>query len=167
MDKLIDKLEEKPLSNKDLMKSLNNQTKILKYDQLSRYNNISDVLYPYNNFILLYQNEKLNSGHWVCVLKNRDCIEFFDPYGLFIDEQMNFLNYKQPLYLSKLLLDSGYKIIYNNKRFQEFGSDVNTCGRHVLIRLICRHLNLKQYQDLYKNQKLNPDDIVTMMTSYL
>jgi len=166
MDRLVDKLEEYPLSNKDLLKSLNNKTKVLKYEDLKKYNDINNIFYPYNNFILLYQKSK-TSGHWVCLIKRRNEIEFFDPYGVFPDEQFKYLQYKQPLYLTKLLLNSNCKIVYNNKKFQEKDKNVNTCGRHILLRLVASHLNLDEYKKLFQNQKLDSDEIVTMMTSYL
>lgn len=141
------------LSNGDINKLLDGKCNIMSYDQLSKYDNIDSAMGKYGALILLYQT-KQNYGHWCCVFKrNNNTIEFFDPYGLFPDDELEFvpknmrkvLNEDYP-HLTWLLYNSGYKKIdYNSKQLQKFKGDVNTCGRHCAVRIMLRNLPIDEY----------------------
>ena len=77
---ILDRYKEISLSNYDIFDLLNKKIRILTYPELIKYKNINDVLYPNGCFILLYM-AKPNYGHWCCVIKHHDNIEFFNPYG--------------------------------------------------------------------------------------
>ena len=68
-------------------------------------------------------------------------------------------------YLCKLLLDSGYKIVYNNYRLQEKKENVNSCGRHVVSRLIYRDVPIDEYVNMIKNSGFTADQFVTKLTN--
>lgn len=164
------------LSNYKVNELLKDKTKILTYKQLPKFNNINDLLNPYNNFILLYLS-KLNFGHWVCILKHKDRIEFFDPYGgdTLPDSQLDKIrdivkyqtNQNYP-YLTKLLYDSNKPIEYNNYKFQKRENDINTCGRHCIVRVLLKDMLLDDYyifmKELSDYYNLDYDDIVTIIT---
>ena len=128
---------------------------------------------------MLYMS-KPNYGHWICVIKHLDRIEFFDPYGepnlpdeelkLINDDVKNITNQNYP-YLSKLLYNSNYPIEYNNYPFQEHNLDIKTCGRHCIVRILFKNLLLDEYYNLMSwlsiNSGLNYDQLVTYITSYL
>ena len=71
-------------------------------------------------------------------------------------------------YLSKLLLDSPYKLYFNEYPFQTKNADIRTCGRHCCARLWARHLTDAQYHKFIKEytKKLgvNADELVTLLT---
>lgn len=173
MNSLIDRLKTVPLSNTDIINACDGKTKIVLYSDLYKYKSIDALLKPYDCVVLLYET-KPRYGHWVCLLKYGNTVEFFDSYGYFIDEQLKFINndfkkqnHEDKPYLSMLLLQSPYKLISNNYNFQKKNKDVASCGRHVCLRLILRDLNLKQYTDLFKNDKNNADSIVTYLTAFI
>ena len=65
------KLVHKPLSDDDLRRVLGDDLKILKYSDLDNYNDLDELLpNPVDYCIILYE-ERLNSGHWVCLCKLR------------------------------------------------------------------------------------------------
>jgi hypothetical protein len=174
MDKLYDNIMDRPLSGRDITNALLGETKILRYGDLKKYNSIDELLSPYNNISLLYETEP-NYGHWVCVLldKKNKTVEYFDPYGMFIDKPLDHIkeNFKIQTgqdypYLTKLLYECPYNVIYNNKKLQQKGDDIATCGRHIISRLTMADIPLKKYQSIMKtNKKVNPDDKVSFLTS--
>lgn len=174
--KCIKEAENTALTNYEIDKFLGGETKILTYKALSRFNDINKLLEPYKNFIMLYMS-KPNYGHWVCVIKHPDRIEFFDPYGgnnepdqelnLINDNIKKITNQDYP-YLTKLLYESDYPIEYNNYKFQEHHRDIKTCGRHCIVRVMFKDLLLDEYHRfllaLHKKTKLSYDEIVTSLT---
>ena len=174
-----------PLNDDDLErflgKEVNNNT--LKYSDLENYNDMNDLL-PYNKSykIILIEYEK-NSGHWICFLRLNGIIEIFNSFGTkhddddFVDsdEMNNFLG-QSHLFLNRLiedeLKDEEFIINYNKIKFQIKSKNINTCGRHVVNRLICMmhyDMDLQDYINFMKNNKkktkLNFDEIVTEIIS--
>lgn len=175
--KSLKKMEDYPLTNHDIDNILKGQTKVLTYKQLPQFKNINQLLEPYKNFIMLYL-AKPNYGHWTCVLKHPDRIEFFDPYGgnnnipdTVLDKidvnVRNTTNQNYP-YLSRLLDQSRYPIEYNNYQFQQHKSDIKTCGRHCIVRVLFKNLLLDDYYKLMTSLchklGLNYDQLVTLIT---
>lgn len=178
LDKIEKELIETPLDDKEIKKYLKNP-KILKISELKKYNNIDELLPNEKDYtILLYESSK-NVGHWVGLLKYNNTIEFFcsiaddgrpDSQLFWIDNSIN-ENLGQFAYLTRLLLNSDYDVIYNKLKFQKQSdnkNNVNCCGRHCcfrIINLINHNMNLKQYQkymkDLKKKSKNNYDELVT------
>ena len=100
---------------------------------------------PVDYCILLYE-ESYNRGHWVALLKYKGMFEHFDSYGTKPDKELQWINMKKRLmlkeatpYLSNFLDDERYT--YNNARYQETDSAVNTCGSHAVNKIY----NLKNY----------------------
>jgi len=177
--KYILKEVDRPLSSKDIKKILNNKVKIILYPEIVNYYSIDELLNPYDCVIILYMQNEITGGfwgHWCCIFKiKNDTIEFFDPYGTFVDDELNYdidshfrkengLEY--PL-LSYLLFYTGdkYKLTYNEYKFQ--GIDTATCGRHCCNRLLNKNLTLKQYKNKMDNSKINYDILVTIITDDL
>ena len=161
---------------------------IIKYPQFNDMTHIDEAFTKNNHedtssgplclaVIIYFEIEDVNSGHWCCMIKNNNQIEFFDPYGLKQDDEFNYMTMhkrkelnEQFKPLSKLLQQSGYKIIHNPYKIQKFefpymGQTIRpqTCGRHSVLRLINRKLTLEQHiLDTYiKNHKLGNDDIIS------
>ncbi len=179
MDKIINKLEAKPLSGTEISDACNDEIKIMTYDNLLNYDNIDDVFGDKDSIALLYvTHPNPTYGHWTGLFRHRNydpqTIEFFDSYGLFIDEQIKFvpkqlraqLGEDYP-YLSKLLYESPYELIYNPIQLQQKKKGVASCGRHVVMRCISKNIMLHDYIDLIQEKDTidNPDEMVTYLTS--
>jgi len=172
-------LEKIALSNFEIDHLLKGKTYVLTYKNLPRFHNINELLEPFKNFIMLYM-WKPNYGHWVCVIKHPDRIEFFDPYGEpnipdkeldHVKSNVKIITNQDYPYLTQLLYDSKYPIEYNNYQFQQHADDINTCGRHCIVRVLFKNLLLDQYYQLMKQLRkksgLDYDQIVTYITESL
>lgn len=173
MDNIIKKLRKKPFSGDDILTVTDNKTKIITYPELYSFKNIDEVLKPFGSVVILYET-KPSYGHWVCLLKHGNKIEFFDPYGLFIDDQLDFINQnfrKQnkedyPI-LSDMLFKSKYNIVYNKGKLQKYSDDISSCGRHVAFRIVMGDVPLNEYGKLLTHNKYDPDMIVTYLTAFM
>lgn len=172
-DKMILNAENIDLSELDLKRITNDKTNIISYEELEKVTSIDQVLGKYRSVIILYLTKE-HFGHWICLFETQpNHLEFFDPYGLKIDEELNINNefhlriHNGMLipHLSVLLSTSNYIVTYNKTRIQKMLEHVNTCGRHVGVRLRFRDIPLKKYIDLLtKNKYYDPDFWVSSMT---
>lgn len=170
----IKKMMKKSLSDVEIINFLDNKTKILTYPELTKYETLDELLYPYDNVIILYLTGK-NYGHWTCLFKlNNNNVEFFDPYAMKPDEELKLIplhfrkiNNQLFPHLSHLLYNSKYTIHYNDYPLQEYVNDVNTCGRHCIVRLLFKNMSIDNYIKIMISQKINPDKIVTYLTSHI
>jgi hypothetical protein len=167
---MLKKLMNVALSGKQIVNAV--KTNLISYSELKHITNIEQILGPYKACVILYES-KDRYGHW-CVLfeQKPDTIEFMDSYGYFIDSELkyiskNFLKKKGLFhtYLINLLYSSHYKYIeYNNYPMQELKEGINTCGRHVITRLLYRNLKLDDYYQMIKNSGYTADEFVTLKT---
>ena len=157
------------LSNGDIYKLLDGKCNILTYPELTKYDDIDSAMGKYKALVLLYLS-KQNYGHWICVFqRNNNTIEFFDPYGFFPDDELQFIpehfrevsGQKYP-HLTYLLAKCKYqKIEYNNTRLQKLENNVNTCGRWCVVRLMLRNISIEKF---VKKFKIDGDSKVTKLT---
>jgi len=146
------------------------QPNIVIYSDLFDYKSIDQLLGDKGYVVLLYQIKNVHDGHWVCLFKQRDYLVFYDSYGLAPDEEVKFIpqfqsldNRGQPIpHLTKLLQESGYKVLHNTHQYQSDRKDVNTCGRHTCVRLKFRDLTPSEYHTLMAIK--DTDFIVSAMT---
>ena len=140
------------------------ESKILKYRDLADYPTIDDLLPKERDFRIILIEDSHNSGHWCAILKYDKTIEWFNSYGVRPDTQKNMLGRvrnmmlgQQEDYLSNLMSASkGYKLIYNKARLQKQNPGVNTCGRWIIIRIICMKdmmMNLKEFIKMVNTTK--------------
>ena len=140
-------------------------SKVIKYGDLDNFKSIDDLLPNEKDFAIILTETKRNEGHWCAILKYDGLIEWFDSYGgkggkpdgelSFISKAMNVLLDQDDRYLTKLLKESGRKIIYNKEKFQAFQDGISTCGKWVIARILMFQMgyNLKEFQDKI-NQKM-------------
>ena len=154
------------LSNDDIMKVLKGHTKIIPYNEISKYNSIEEILHPYGSAVILYLTDK-SYGHWVGLIKhNNNHVEHFDSYGYTPDDEFSFIdkssrtkyNYRGRPYLSTLLSKFKGTVEYNHDKLQGSSNQIATCGRHCCLRILCKSIPLKQYVSMVK--KFNPDKLV-------
>ena len=165
MDKIILKAERFDLTGEDIHRITDGKTNIIDYPDLENVNNLEEVLNPYGAVVLLYETKK-NFGHWVCLLDmgNKN-LEFFDPYGLKVDEELLLSDFHlrqhqgQPApHLTALIEQGGYNVVSNTKRLQKFLEHTNTCGRWVSLRVRFRDSTLKEFIKLTTKNKCYDGD---------
>ncbi len=175
MDKIINYYEDVALSDKDILNMLEGRVNIVLYPDLYKYSNLDQILGQYGACILLFE-AKPNYGHWVCLFKQSyEEVCFFNPYGGFPDDSLLHINKSfrkeshqlKPL-LTNFLINSRYKLTYNEFDFQRKAPEIKTCGRHCVVRLLNRDLDLyeyKKYLDLMcKKLNTDYDGVVTYLT---
>jgi hypothetical protein len=166
-----------PMSDLDIKKYFPN-AKIIKYNELAKYNHINEILPNNKSYaFLLYLTDGPASGHWVLISKNNNAIEIFDSYGMknpddellwITKEERRALKTNKP-HLTRLLNDCNDKVIFNGYRYQLLQNDSQTCGRHCVNRLNCimNNLCLMKYYKFMKNIKnhtgLDYDEIVSQI----
>ena len=164
-----------PLTGNEIKSILNNKVKIIQYGQINDYNNIDELLSPYNRTIILYVWSKTEDnnpfGHWQLVFRNKNNnIEVFDSFGSWIDSFLDKIDkkfraetgqsYKS---LTKLLLNSNKKIEYNDKKLQNDNS--NTCGKWCCYRLIKSDLDIDEFNNLFGSNTINNDKLILKIFS--
>ena len=98
----IKQVMRKPLSESDLRKILGEDTKILTYPQLAKYNTVEELLPKPYDFCIILLLETQISGHWTALIKNPSQVEFFDSYGNAPDADLtNWLSPSQRIKLKK------------------------------------------------------------------
>ena len=155
------------LSDTDLLNLCPN-SKIVKYNDLIQYKTIDQLLDK--PCFILFETVKKNQGHWICLWKEGDTVYFFDSYGLKIEEQKKYVNKNMLVhanYISQLMKKSPYKVDYNPICYQ--GKKSSTCGRHCAIRIACKSMGDKAYQNFMQLKcraygNCSPDEIVCAMT---
>jgi hypothetical protein len=166
------------MSTSDIMKKMNNQCNVIQYGDLVKYNNIDEVFGPYKYVFILYCTKPQN-GHWTVLLRlpNND-IEFFDSYGSDdVDSELSFIPMEYRIHsnqlhktLSKLLKDSPYRIHYNNHQIQEFKPNINTCGKHCVVRCFNSDKNIDEYFKAVKynskKEKCSYDELICRLCRF-
>jgi len=145
------------------------ECKITSYPHLKDIHDINQLFDRKGRAVIFFPQESANIGHWVGLIKDARQIEFFDSYGHYPDKQkpdkdtQRVLHMDQPL-LTKLLEDSGCRVIYNKVALQKTKDDVQTCGRHVVCRLLYSKYPIGRYRSMIKSTGLTPDEFVTRET---
>ena len=131
--------------------------KMIEYNDLADYNEITDLLTkPIDFVIILIETTAESTGHWVCVLRYSNTIEFFNSYSgkpdfqknNFISKEKNIEFGQTQNYLTNLLVKSNFNIVYNKLQLQKYTNGSTTCGRWVIFRILCLlkdNMNLKQF----------------------
>lgn len=140
-----------PLGDDDIRLFIPNAN-IIKYSELERYPTVEALLPIFNPYVFVLYEDSPNQGHWTCLLRYKNTVEFFDSYGGYPDSQQKWVDHEtrvklgagRPL-LTELLEDCREKVVYNPVQYQKDGSHINDCGRHCVLRIL---LNKKKGFDL-------------------
>ena len=172
IDNDIYKAENYELNEDDIMRITDNKTKILLYSDLEQVNNIDEILYPYGCCVILYQLKE-NVGHYICLIRrNKMEVEFFDPYGMKMDEELKYSKYNLRRHqgvmiphLTALFDNSNYRVYSNKYQLQKFKHHINTCGRWVSLRIRFKEVSLEKFIKLFTHNKCYDGDFwVSAMT---
>jgi hypothetical protein len=146
-----DKARQYPLSDGDIRQLLGDDIALHVYPDLSNYRQLDEIFDSKGRSILLFLTTSANSGHWCCLLRKKDRVEFFDPYGDPPESQLDDLppSYLERLdqatpYLANLLKTSKVPVYFNTHSFQKLRGDVATCGRHCVVRCLYAPYTLEQ-----------------------
>ena len=158
----IIKSESYDLTGDDIRSLCDNKVKVLSYHELANVNNLNDLL---NGAVILLYETKQNFGHWTALIKQQNFIEFFDSYGLQMDQELNYATYDNTPYLTNLVNKSNYRVISNNTKYQALLKDVNTCGRWTAMRVVFRDYNIGKFKQMFlSNNFSTPDFWVSCLT---
>ena len=168
----LGRIKSYPLSDADIRKILGRDIKIITYPDLGKMSSIEEAFDAKGRCIMLYLTENDTTGHWVCMLNKGDRIEFFDPYGdppeqaleSVPEENREALGEDEPL-LTRLFRASGKAIYYNTYPFQKEKRDVNTCGRHSVVRCLYAPYSLEKYKKVMDSSGMTPDNFVSALTA--
>jgi hypothetical protein len=163
-----------PLSNEDITRLLNGKCNIVLYPSIRNYSSLDELLRPYNACVILFQT-KPSYGHWVCITKHGKDVEFFNSYGGYPDDSLSYIDKKYASgsnqdypYLTKLFIESPYELFYNEFAFQKKDKNVKTCGRHCVVRIMHKTIDIYEYKyildSMCKEFNTNYDGLVTMIT---
>src|SRR5271155_4054466 len=119
MDKLIKHWEGKSFSGEDVHRLCEGKVSVKRYKELARARSLDEAWGKHKALIVLYET-KDGYGHWCAIFEvDRDTMEFFDPYGMAPDAELNFINQRfressgQLPYLTDLMLRSRHKnVVY-------------------------------------------------------
>jgi hypothetical protein len=166
-DSLVKSLEKEELSDGDLEEMLRGKTNIVPYNDLKHVRCIEDILAPYGNAIIFYQ-ETENQGHWCVVIDRGDHYEFFDSYGYAPDEVLPLMPYSGKVpYLRNLLEATDKWVVWNPYQLQSDDPDIATCGYYSFLRIMLHRMPLLKFIKLFTNKKKSADYIASRLTILL
>ncbi len=166
--------------SEDDIRSLVPNVRIFSYSELKNMNNSTQLVNnKYPNAAVLYLTGP-NYGHWIGVKKYKNTIQFFDPYGEFIDSQQNkiekiagkgFLKRSGQVRnkMRSLLGNSKEDIHYSEYKLQKLKPGINTCGRWV-SSFLSSPFNVDQYATFIKRtskmmNNIPYDELIVKLTS--
>jgi len=161
----------KPLTDGDLERFTGVKAEdIIKYSDLKNFSKITDLLPEIKDFKIILIEDKYNSGHWVCVMRDGKNIEYFNSYGAKPDYEWKFINRmirtclgEDTNEMTRLLEQAEancFKTSYNKYRFQKLANSVQTCGRWVIFRIETFKMgfNNDQFKELVDKLKKKSDE---------
>lgn len=172
---LIQELETIPLSGLDLMQMSNKlgnpHTEWILYDHLSTMKTVEDLFRGgvNSNFILFTistEQGPARIGHWITLIKRGSSYSYYDPYGLTISQDIILSG--EPPHLERLL--RGKTVEVNRERHQLMKAEVNTCGRHCVVRALLFRRTNAEYGKVLQQSKpfvMDNDVFVSLLTAFL
>ena len=122
--------------------------KIIEYKDLSRYNNIFELLPEDKSYVFILVETKKRSGHWTCLFRvgngaTSGIFYYVDSYGKSVDEELKFINpwWRKQLQedeklLTKLIKNSPYKLEYMGRKLQSNYKWDCSCARYCILFIL-------------------------------
>ena len=119
-----------PLSDDDIRENLGQTIKIILDTDLSKYQNLHELLTEEKDCCIILYEEKHLSGHWTCLTRYDQLFTFFDSYGIRFDSELKWLSWKTRLQLNEAVpylthLLKGERYDYNKVKYQEDNPKIN------------------------------------------
>ena len=136
----------KMFSDKDFERFFPNVAQnIIKYSDLDEIKDINELL-PQDGYKIILIESIKNTGHWVVLIRNNDSLIFFDSYGIYPDDELNFVSRLQNKLLGNkystirnLMKSSELKLFYSKTKYQKERPNINTCGRWCCVAINMLH----------------------------
>lgn len=171
---VVEKIIHEPMDDGDI-RAYFPKARVMRYSELADYDDIEELLPSDKSHVFLLYQHRPNDGHFVCLMRYGDTIEFFCSYGSKIDGPLYWtaLKDRQALgegkpYLSLLLRKAGkrFKAVHNPVAFQSKKQGVATCGAYCVMRinqLVNHNQDLHEFidwmEEIKKETKLSYDEI--------
>jgi hypothetical protein len=151
----------RPLSSEDMEEQ--GLTHILKYSEAARCKTISQLFGGKNHCLLLLPTVNEEDGHWVLLLRHKNVVEYFDPYGKPMGHWVP-MDELEDLFQGSNLVGSQH-FVYNTFAFQAQKNSISTCGRWCLMRFIQNDLSLQQFTQCFgeANYSLTRDELISLL----
>lgn len=185
MDKAIELLSI-PTTPYDLFKIAGKKCNVFTYPEITKFKNYRELFKKGNsNFtsnddgyifddsfcIILYLTGERN-GHWTCVSRNKNGINFLDSYGDVIDDQLQHVDMniigQNKKHLIKLLQKSNKPVYYNDMQIQKYSDNIATCGRYCALYLKYNYMLVddfvKKLIDKAKENNISVDTLVCLLS---
>lgn len=172
---IVDKIIHEPMDDGDI-RSYFPKARVMRYADLADYDDIEELLPEAKSHVFLLYQHRPNDGHFVCIMRYANVIEFFCSYGSKIDGPLYWtsLPEREALgegkpYLSMLLKKASkrFKAIHNPVAFQSKKDGVATCGAYCVMRinqLLNHNQDLHEFidymEELKRDTGLSYDEIV-------
>jgi hypothetical protein len=170
----LKQVEAKELGDTD-MQTLLPGVPITEYEDLGT-KRLADVVDGQGRGIVFFTEKETPTakvGHWLGIVRQGKTAEMFDPYGGKGDpwqkdhtwisaRTAGKLHEDRPL-LAQMLAQSGLQVVCNPHRLQAMRKGINTCGRHVVVRLWNHDKPIDAYAEWLTEQG-NPDEVVAQLT---
>ena len=179
---ILQKQIKEEITDSDLVRYFgkNDFKNIIKYSQLDDYTTIQQLLPGPKSWKIILVESSYNSGHWICIFRNKKTITVFNSYGGFPSSEINYIEDKinkqlgqDKRYLNMILengLSNKFNIVYNKRALQKLEDGVNTCGKWVILFIMMFEnydMNLYEFicfiDNLKKLYKLSSDEIVSLL----
>jgi len=171
---VVEKIIHEPMDDGDI-RAYFPKARVMRYAELADYDDIEELLPSDKSHVFLLYQHRPNDGHFVCLMRYGNTIEFFCSYGSKIDGPLYWtaLKDRQALgegkpYLSLLLRKAGkrFKAVHNPVAFQSKKQGVATCGAYCVMRvnqLVNHNQDLHEFidwmEEIKKETKLSYDEI--------
>lgn len=171
LTKVLDEAKNTPLSGDDLQRIC--PGKVILVRDLPKYKNIDELLGDELSCYLLYEINEPNVGHWCCLSRHGNIVEFFDPYSGKPDSQLEYIDDdfasvtgQDQRRLTHMLIDCEYDVAYNEFGFQRFDNKTKNCGRWVGMRCLLKDMPLGDFNQLFLEnyEDGGSDYIATLVT---
>jgi len=171
MDRMITAIYKDDLTGTDVDYLTKGKAIMRLYKDLLNFHSIFDVFANFRNVILLFPVQSDVQGHWITIRLNESTktIRHWDSYGLSWTQEMGYTNnqYVKENLLGNLYQQAqaqGWRVVWNQYRFQEMANGISTCGRWACMRARLDYLDNDEFAKLFLKQKEKPDWLITCMT---
>jgi hypothetical protein len=160
MDSDFKKELSQPLSDLDIRRFFKDEITIRRYREIQTFDNLFDVIGPYERCILLFESTPLN--HWVIIQIIRKSgrkpyVLMTDSYGLIPTAQFNYipkafqkLSHQDKKVLLDLLINQPLEVHYSPYKLQKISRKISTCGKHCCVRGLFNTIDEDDYAECIK-----------------
>ena len=183
LNRTIAQAEKYSLSDDDIREYMKGDVNVVSYLDLPNvaklqdlFTNPTDGSVRSNNVVFHIPVGSQSAGHWTCGWLDGNTFNYWCPYAMTINENITkspYLMHTEDkndyalVYLVKQFVSQGGKLVQNPFKVQQLKSGTNTCGRHIVARLLHKQMTNRQYYDyitsLQKTKKLSPDELVSLV----